>query len=61
MTTDVQLDRVAMSPRECDVLKVMQGVLDGKRAQAQIDFRSPAPPTSGAAATRPTETCGRGR
>ena len=35
MTTDVQPDRVAMSQRERDVLKVMQGVLDGKRTQAE--------------------------
>jgi Helix-turn-helix domain len=34
MTTDVQPDLVAMSQRERDVLKVMQGVLDGKRTQA---------------------------
>jgi hypothetical protein len=34
MTTDVQPDRMAMSQRERDVLKVMQGVLDGKRTQA---------------------------
>jgi len=35
MTTDVQPDRVAMSQRERDVLKVMQGVLDGTRTQAE--------------------------
>jgi hypothetical protein len=35
MTTDVQPDRMAMSQRERDVLKVMQGVLDGKRTQAE--------------------------
>jgi hypothetical protein len=35
MTTDVQPDRVAMSQRERDVLKVMQGVLDGARTQAE--------------------------
>lgn len=35
MTTDVQPDRVAMSQRERDVLKVMQGVSDGKRTQAE--------------------------
>jgi Helix-turn-helix domain len=34
MTTDVQPDLLAMSQRERDVLKVMQGVLDGKRTQA---------------------------
>ena len=34
MTTDVQPDRVAMSQRERDVLKVMQGVIEGKRTQA---------------------------
>jgi hypothetical protein len=35
MTTDVQPDRMAMSQRERDVLKVMQGVLDGTRTQAE--------------------------
>lgn len=35
MTTDVQPDRVAMSQRERDVLKVMQGVIEGKRTQAE--------------------------
>jgi hypothetical protein len=35
MTTDVQPDRLAMSQRERDVLKVMQGVMEGKRTQAQ--------------------------
>lgn len=35
MTTDVQPDRVEMSQRERDVLKVMQGVLEGKRTQAE--------------------------
>ena len=35
MTTDVQPDRMAMSQRERDVLKVMQGVLDGRRTQAE--------------------------
>jgi hypothetical protein len=35
MTTDVQLDRVEMSQRERDVLKVMQGVLEGTRTQAE--------------------------
>jgi len=35
MTTDVQPDLVAMSQRERDVLKVMQGVLDGTRTQAE--------------------------
>ena len=35
MTTDVQPDRVAMSQRERDVLKVMHGVMDGKRTQAE--------------------------
>jgi hypothetical protein len=34
MTTDVQPDRMAMSQRERDVLKVIQGVLDGTRTQA---------------------------
>ena len=28
-------DRIAMSQRERDVLKVMQGVLDGKRTQIE--------------------------
>jgi hypothetical protein len=35
MTTDVQPDRMAMSQRERDVLKVMHGVMDGKRSQAE--------------------------
>ena len=35
MTTDVQPDLLAMTQRERDVLKVMQGVLDGKRTQAE--------------------------
>jgi hypothetical protein len=35
MTTDVQPDLLAMSQRERDVLKVMQGVLDGTRTQAE--------------------------
>ena len=35
MTTDVQPDRMAMSQRERDVLKVMQGVIEGKRTQAE--------------------------
>ena len=35
MTIDVQPDRVEMSQRERDVLKVMQGVLEGKRTQAE--------------------------
>jgi hypothetical protein len=35
MTTDVQSDRIAMSQRERDVLKVMQGVIEGKRTQAE--------------------------
>src|SRR5829696_1874011 len=35
MTTDVQPDLLAMSQRERDVLKVMQGVLDGARTQAE--------------------------
>jgi Helix-turn-helix domain len=35
MTTDVQPDRLAMSQRERDVLKVMHGVLDGSRTQAE--------------------------
>ena len=35
MITDVQPDLVAMSQRERDVLKVMQGVLDGTRTQAE--------------------------
>ena len=35
MTTDVQPDLVAMSQRERDVLKVVQGVIDGKRTQAE--------------------------
>ena len=35
MTTDVQPDRVAMVQRERDVLKVMQGVIEGKRTQAE--------------------------
>src|SRR5262245_51816764 len=35
MTTEVQPDVVAMSQRERDVLKVMQGVFDGKRTQAE--------------------------
>src|SRR3982750_4224524 len=35
MTTDVQPDLVAMSQRERDILKVMQGVLDGTRPRAE--------------------------
>ncbi len=35
MTNDVQPDRVEMSQRERDVLKVMQGVLEGTRTQAE--------------------------
>lgn len=35
MTTDVQPDRMAMSQRERDVLKVMKGVIDGTRTQAE--------------------------
>jgi len=35
MTTDMQPDRVAMSQRERDVLKVVQRVLDGKRTPAE--------------------------
>jgi hypothetical protein len=35
MTTDVQPDLLAMSQRERDVLKVMQGVIEGKRTQAE--------------------------
>ena len=35
MTTDVQRDRMAMSQRERDVLKVMHGVIEGKRTQAE--------------------------
>jgi Helix-turn-helix domain len=35
MTTDVQPDRMAMSQRERDVLKVMHGVIEGKRTQAE--------------------------
>jgi hypothetical protein len=35
MTTEVQPDRMAMSQRERDVLKVMQGVIEGKRTQAE--------------------------
>ena len=35
MTTDVQPDRIAMSQKERDVLKVMQGVIEGKRTQAE--------------------------
>jgi hypothetical protein len=35
MTTEVQPDLVAMSQRERDVLKVMQGVIEGKRTQAE--------------------------
>src|SRR5215213_9720344 len=35
MPTEVQPDRMAMSQRERDVLKVMQGVIEGKRTQAE--------------------------
>ena len=35
MTTDVQPDRIGMSQRERDVLRVMQGVIDGARTQAE--------------------------
>jgi hypothetical protein len=35
MTTDVQPDLVAMSQRERDILKVMQGVIEGTRTQAE--------------------------
>src|SRR4051794_1663352 len=35
MTTDVQPDRVAMSQRERDILKVMQGVIEGTRTRAE--------------------------
>ncbi len=35
MTTDVQPDRMAMSQRERDVLKVMHGVIEGERTQAE--------------------------
>ena len=35
MTTDVQPDLLAMSQRERDVLKVMQGVIEGQRTQAE--------------------------
>jgi hypothetical protein len=35
MTTGVQPDRIAMSQRERDVLKVMQPVPQGERTQAE--------------------------
>lgn len=35
MSAEVQPDRIEMSQRERDVLKVMQGVLEGKRTQAE--------------------------
>jgi DNA-binding Lrp family transcriptional regulator len=35
MTIEVQEDRIAMSQRERDVLKVLQSVVDGKRTQAE--------------------------
>src|SRR5580700_10181079 len=35
MTTEKRLDRVEMSQRERDVLKVMQGVIEGKRTQVE--------------------------